>query len=192
MPATADPLGTLARHWWVLAVLGALNLVAGVLAITHPGFTLQVVGIVVGIYLLLAALAAILAAAAGDPASRGPTLVVGVAALIAGLIFVRHPGNSLLALVVAAGIYLVVVGVLRVVAALELRSGRTAPLALGALDAVLGILLLAIPDVGLGTLALLVGLSMLLHGARDLASAFGLRRLRGADADSSPTAGFAT
>jgi uncharacterized membrane protein HdeD (DUF308 family) len=195
MPADTASLRPLARSWWVVALLGAINVIAGVLAIAHPGFTLQVVGIVLGIYLVLAALAAILAGVSGSAESRSLSLILGLVGMIAGLVFLRRPGDSLLALVVVAGIYLTAVGVIRVADALVRPGPRAVGVALGALDVIVGILLLALPDVTLGTLAVLVGISMLLHGLFDLVAALALRRLRDT-APADPTrpagAGFAT
>lgn len=41
-------------RWWVLALLGAISIAAGVIAIAYPDITLRVFGIFVGIYLLTA------------------------------------------------------------------------------------------------------------------------------------------
>jgi uncharacterized membrane protein HdeD (DUF308 family) len=187
MPTEPEALRTLGRPWWLPAILGVLYVVAGVLAILHPGFSLQVIGVVLGIYILIAALATIVAGASGDAGSRSTAIVLGIVGVIAGLIFIRHPGDSLLALVVAAGIYLIVGGVIRFVEALALPADRALPLALGAVDVALGVLLLALPDVTLGTLAVLFGISMLLQGAFDIARAVALRRLQGPEP--SPPAG---
>src|SRR4051794_35763865 len=76
----------ISRIWWVVLVIGVLNVIVGVLAVIHPGFTLLALGIVLGFYLLLAAFTAILEGITGDADSRAMSIVVGVVALIAGLI----------------------------------------------------------------------------------------------------------
>jgi uncharacterized membrane protein HdeD (DUF308 family) len=185
----------IARHWWVFLLIGILNVIVGAIAIAHPGFTLLALGIVLGIYLLLAAITAIVEGITGTAESRATSIIIGVVALIAALICLRRPGESLLAIIVVVGIYLVAAGFVNVVLAFALPSGRGPVLLVGALQAALGILILALPDVSLGTLAILAGIAMVIRGVFDIVAAFGIRRLRDTDAARPvppPGAGLAT
>ena len=112
-----DDAAQIAKEWWMLAVLGVASLVCGVLAIVYPDVTLLAVGIIFGFYLLMAGVFELVEAIVGDPASRALSAIVGVVALIAGLICLRRPGDSLLALIVVLGAYLIVTGVARLVRA---------------------------------------------------------------------------
>ena len=118
-----DDAAQIAKEWWMFAVLGVASLVCGVLAIVYPDITLLAVGIIFGFYLLLAGVFELVEAIVGDSASRALSAIVGVVALIAGLICLRRPGDSLLALVVVLGAYLIVTGVARLVRA----AGRCSP-----------------------------------------------------------------
>ena len=66
-----DDVAQIAKEWWMLAVLGVVSLVCGVLAIVYPDVTLLAVGIIFGFYLLLAGVFELVEAIVGDPASRG-------------------------------------------------------------------------------------------------------------------------
>jgi uncharacterized membrane protein HdeD (DUF308 family) len=99
-----------------------------------------------------------------------------VIALIAGLICIRRPGESLLALVLAVGIYLVASGVVRMIFAAVAR--RWWGVAVGALDGIIGIVILSWPKLGLVTLAVLFALSMLVRGAFAIFAGIRLRSLR--------------
>ena len=112
-----DDVARIAKEWWLLAVLGVVSLVCGVLAIVYPDVTLLAVGIIFGFYLLMAGVFELVDAIVGDPASRALSAIVGVVALIAGLICLRRPGDSLLALVVVLGAFLIVTGVARLMRA---------------------------------------------------------------------------
>ena len=184
-----DDVATAASEWWLLAVLGAVSIVAGVLAISYPGITLLAVGIIFGCYLLLAGVGGIVRAIIGRPESRALSAIVGVVALIAGLVCIRRPGHSLLALVVVLGIYLVVVGGVRLVLALADADRRwlAAPGAIA--DLALGIAILAVPNLGLATLAVLFGISLIVRGVFACVGAFQLRRLRHAHAHLPGSAG---
>jgi uncharacterized membrane protein HdeD (DUF308 family) len=173
---------SISQVWWVFLVIGVVNLIVGVVAIVHPGFTLLAVGIVLGIYLLLAAVTAIVEGITGASDSRAVSIILGLIALIAALVCLRRPGDSLLALVVAVGIFLIAAGVVRIVLAFVLPPPRGLALLTGATEIAFGILVLALPDVSLGTLIVLAGITMIVRGIFDIVAAFGIRRLRDVDA----------
>jgi uncharacterized membrane protein HdeD (DUF308 family) len=180
--ALMDDVGTMAKEWWMLAILGVVSLIAGVLAIAYPDITLLAIGVIFGIYLLLAGIFELVNAIIGDAESRALAAIVGVVGIVAGLVCLRRPGQSLLALVLVLGIYLIVVGVASLVRAIGDSEHRGWAL-LGALaDLVLGILILAVPKVSLATLALLFGLSLIVRGVIACVGAFQLRKLRKGDA----------
>jgi uncharacterized membrane protein HdeD (DUF308 family) len=162
----------------------------GIITLAWPGETLLVLGVIFGIFLMIAALLEIIDAITGDPGGRALSAILGVVALIAGLICIRRPGESLLAIVIVVGVYLIAAGVLRIVLAFGSEGRRGAGIALGVVDAVIGIVILAWPKVGLGTLAILFALSMLVRGAFVLFVGFQLRKVRSAPAEQQ-TATFA-
>jgi uncharacterized membrane protein HdeD (DUF308 family) len=168
----------IAREWWLLAVLGVVSLVCGVLAIVYPDVTLLAVGIIFGFYLLMAGVFELVDAVVGDPASRALSAIVGIVALLAGLICLRRPGDSLLALVVVLGAYLIVTGVARLVRAFASVEHRGLSLLAAVIDLVLGILILSWPDESLVTLAVFFGISLIFRGGFALVAAFQLRKVR--------------
>ena len=182
-----DDVARIAKEWWLLAVLGVVSLVCGVLAIVYPDVTLLAVGIIFGFYLLMAGVFELVDAIVGDPASRALSAIVGVVALLAGLICLRRPGDSLLALVVVLGAYLIVTGVARLVRAFASVEHRGLSLLSAVIDLVLGILILSWPDESLVTLAVFFGISLIFRGVFSLVAALQLRKLRQEDsADMAP------
>lgn len=182
-----DDVARIAKEWWLLAVLGVVSLVCGLLAIVYPDITLLAVGIIFGFYLLMAGVFELVDAIVGDPASRALSAIVGVVALIAGLICLRRPGESLLAIVVVLGAYLIVTGVARLVRALASVEHRGWSLLSAVVDLVLGVLILSWPDESLVTLAILFGISLIFRGVFALVGAFQLRKLRkGGGTDMAP------
>jgi uncharacterized membrane protein HdeD (DUF308 family) len=176
-----DDVARLAKEWWLMAVLGVVSLVCGVVAIVYPGVTLLAVGIIFGFYLLMAGIFELVDAIVGDPASRALSAIVGVVALIAGLICLRRPGDSLLALVVVLGAYLIVTGVARLVRAFASVEHRGLWLLSAVVDLILGILILSWPDESLVTLAVFFGISLIFRGIFALVAAFQLRKLHKED-----------
>jgi uncharacterized membrane protein HdeD (DUF308 family) len=165
------------------AVLGVVSIVAGVLAIAYPDITLLAMGIIFGFYLLLAGLFGIVQAIFGDDESRALSAITGIIGLIAGLVCLRRPGESVVALVLVLGVYLIVTGGVHLVIAFGYTEHRGLGLLAAVVDVVLGILILALPKVSLVTLVVLFGISLIFRGAFACVGAFMARRLRHADGD---------
>src|SRR4051812_20598022 len=146
-------VSAVAKNWWLFVVLGLVCVATGILAIVWPDKTLLVLGILAGIYLIMAAIMEIIDAIVGEPGGRAISAILAVIALIAGLICIRRPGETLLALVIAVGIYLVAAGVIRIVRAFGSEGLRWWGVSLGAVDAIVGIIVLSWPKIGLVTLA---------------------------------------
>lgn len=162
---------------WAVVACGVVSAVAGVLAIAYPKITLLALALISGINLLvLGALA--LGEALADEDADGKTLrvVLGIVAVLGGIVVLRRPGEVVLVLVVALGAWLVVDGVVELMRALLVRATeRRALVALGGvIDVALGIVVLALPEISLRTLATLIGVAFVVHGGVLIAR--GLRR----------------
>lgn len=173
MPISSVP--RIAANWWLFLLIGLVSTIAGVLAIAYPDITLLAIGIFAGVSLLFLGAMDIVDAIAGTPESRALSTIVGVLSLLAGLICLRRPGESLLAIVIVLGIYLVVAGVIRFVRSFSEREDRALLMALAILDVILGILILSLPGLSLVTLAVLFAISLLAHGIFSIILAFRLR-----------------
>jgi uncharacterized membrane protein HdeD (DUF308 family) len=162
----------------VLIIAGIVGVVAGVLALVFPDVTLLALALIAGINLLLLGALSLVDSFGGDrdSTSRVLSAVIGVLGIIAGLVVMRRPGESLLALVLVIGIWLVVTGIVDFVRALATLENRALRMLGALIDVVLGAVILAWPDLGLGTLAFLVGLSFVIRGLVAIARGFFLRR----------------
>ena len=176
--STMSEVPALGRNWWLFLVVGLVSLAAGVLAIVYPDITLLALGIFAGVGLLFFGAMDIAEAIAGDPESRVLAAIVGILSVVAGLICLRRPGESLLAIVVVLGIYLVVAGIVRFIRSFSSLDDRAAQMGLGIIDVILGILILSLPELSLVTLAILFAISLLLRGAFLVFLAFKLRGAR--------------
>ena len=75
----------------------------------------------------------------------------------------------------AVGIYLVLAGVMKLVSAFETSVGRGWLLFGGVLDLAIGVVIVAWPQFGLTSLAVILGIALVLRGILECASAFALR-----------------
>lgn len=163
---------------WVLAY-GILSLLIGVVALFNPAITGLATGILLGISLLLYGVFAIVVGL--SPLARRARwieLLLGVLAIAVAVVVLFNPFAGALSLVWAIGAWLLVIGVLEIIAAFNAAQDRGWRLLLGVVDALLGAYLLFLnPASGLVFLAVLFGISFLFRGVFLLLLAFKLRRL---------------
>lgn len=177
MEASAVPIVKPA-HWWALALVGLLQVVAGVIALAYPDLTLLVLGLIFGINLLMAGTVLIMLGAADEVASSGiktVRIVVGVLTVIAGLLCVVRPGASVLVLLLCLGFWFVLSGVTALVEAAVQPQHRGVNVILGLLGVAAGVIVLGNPDIGLSTLADLAGIILIIRGMFEIFAGFFLR-----------------
>jgi uncharacterized membrane protein HdeD (DUF308 family) len=170
-----DEVEVFAQLWWLLLLGGLVSFVVGILLLVWPDRTFEAIAILLGIELLLVGAIQVGLAFAEPADSRTSALLRGAFAGIAGLIVIRHPGGSLTVIALAVGIYLVLAGVMKAVSAFETSVGRGWLLAGALLDLAVGVLIVAWPQFGVTSLAVLLGITLVVRGALESASAFALR-----------------
>jgi uncharacterized membrane protein HdeD (DUF308 family) len=181
-----EVFGDARRYGLVLISAGTLGAIAGVLAIAYPDITLLALALIAGINIMLLGVASLVDSFVSDDETPGRVLagVLGVVGIVAGIAVLRRPGESLLAVLLILGIWLLVTGIVDLVRAFAAAEGRGLRLIAALVDIVFGTLILALPELTLGTLAILVGVSFLVRGVILLVRGVALRRAAGtADRD---------
>lgn len=182
--AQSDPFGRspqlesleeVGRLWWVALLLGLVSIAVGILALVYPGPTLKTIAIIFGIYLLVAALVQLALAFGESERSRGALLLSAAVAGIAGIIVIRHPGGTVQVVALAFGIYLVVMGMMRLFSAAYAVGGRGWLILWGIVDLLAGIVIVAWPKFGVGTFVVVIAIVLLARGIVMCALAFVLR-----------------
>lgn len=171
------------RLWWLLLVAGLIAVGAGVAVIVWPKVTLGVIAVIFGVYLLISGLIELVAGIAEDDADssvRVLAALLGVLSLIAGVIVLRHPGQSLIVVAMVLGIYLIIAGVLTVYRAVQLPERRGLAIAIGILDVIVGIIVVAWPDISLKTLVYFVGIVLIIRGIAAIWFSFQVKKLKDA------------
>jgi len=180
-PAAADvPLGVVTvrpPRWWVLVLLGIISIAAGALAIAYPDITLRVLGLLVGIYLLIAGAVWIMLAVdeEGSTGAHVLRLILGILATLAGLICVVRPGASVLVVLLAVAYWFILVGIADLTRAVLEPSGRWLSALFGLLGIAIGVILVADPDVGVNTIALIVGIGFAIRGLLEITAGWLLK-----------------
>jgi uncharacterized membrane protein HdeD (DUF308 family) len=115
-------------HWWVLLLSGIVSAIFGIAALRYyPALSLAFVVIWVALWLLLTGIFALYTAALerrADLASWGWTLVVGIVAVVAGIIALLSPGLTVAALVGLLAAFAIVSGIVMLIGAYRLSAAR--------------------------------------------------------------------
>lgn len=159
-----DALKQVSSAWWLLVLLGLLCGAAGIIVLVQPDISLATLAVVAGVFLLLDGVYDVIVAIAEGGEGRGMLALVGIVSAIAGIILVRHPIGSVAAIALLVGIWLVCIGVVRLIRAFALAVGRGWNLFVAFIEIVAGIVIVSSPDIGVTTLAILVGIAFIVRG----------------------------
>jgi len=182
MTDTPHPISGLARHFWMSAILfGLLAVILGVVILAWPGPSIVVAAVMFGVYLVVSGVA-LVALAFSLPVSTGSrflNVISGVLSIILGIFAFRHfgQGYALLLLAIWIGIGFIFRGVTALALAVGDRGfpGRGWAIFFGVISLIAGFVVLAYPFDSIVTLALVVGIWLIVLGVMEVISGFGMR-----------------
>jgi len=165
--------------WGWLLALGLGIMLVGFLALANPLTTGIATGFLLSMLLLVYGVGAIASGITAFSASAAwLEIILGLLALLAGGTIFFAPFSGAVSLVWAIGFWLALSGLFQIVGALRFGTERGWRLFLGAMDLLLGgLLLFANAAASLAFLAILIGVSFLFKGLFLVMLALGLRRL---------------
>lgn len=152
---------------WVMFVAGALSVAVGAAALIWPKPTLLVIGVLFGVYLALWGAVSLMIAVAGESVPTGARILgvlVGLLGLLTGLVLMVRPGQSVLTIVWVLGFWWCVLGVMKLIRGIVVPGARLWNLLWGVVGIAAGAILLAWPGIGLGTMVIVVSVSLIVQG----------------------------
>ena len=150
-----------------------------------PQETLSTITAVAGIFVLVDGVMAVITSIFGSGDGRGLLTLSGVFCAIAGLILIKKPFETLVVFSLIVGVWFVVAGFERLVSPFDSREARGGNIFVALLDLVAGAVILAWPDLGLATLAAIVGVALIVRHAPFIVAGWQLRALdRAVETDS--------
>lgn len=175
---TSEAVRELTWEWWLLLLIGALSIAAGVIVLAKPSDSLATLAVVAGIFMLLDGAFELVYSLRRSTQNRGLVALLGVLSLIIGILLIRHPLHGVAAIALLLGIWLVAVGVVRVVAAFETHERRAWNICVAAVEMIAGIVIVSSPHIGFATLALLAGIAFIVNGVGMFMLGWGMHTLR--------------
>lgn len=174
---------TLVRNWWAIALRGAAAILFGIMLFAWPAIGVAVLVALFGAFALVDGVFALVAAVRrARAADRWLALALaGITGIVAGIAAFVWPGITATALLFLIGAWAIVVGMLEIVAAVELRKEIRGEFWLGlagALSVLFGLLVFVAPAAGAVAIVWWIGAYAMITGVAMLALAFRLRGLR--------------
>jgi uncharacterized membrane protein HdeD (DUF308 family) len=175
-------LSLIAGNWWAPAASGVLAIVVGLAAFVWPGKTFEALVLLFGVYVFVrgSIWLAFGLLAAGSLERWWPFVVNGIIGLALGVLTFAETRTMAVALVSLAGAWAILTGALEVVAAVRFRQFIQNEWLLGisgVASIVFGVAVLAQPEIGIVTFALVFGAYAVLVGTAQVWLGLRLRRL---------------
>jgi uncharacterized membrane protein HdeD (DUF308 family) len=178
---TTPSAPSLLPHLWKSAVVsGLLAIAIGVAIVAWPGISITVAAIFFGAGLLLTGIQQVFFAFSLHVSAGGRVLlfISGAASLILAIMAFRHLYDAVLLLAIWIGVGFVFRGVATAVSAISdpTLPGRGWNVFVGVVSLVAGVVVLASPFDSIGTLALVVGVWLIVIGVMEVVTAVAIRR----------------
>jgi len=173
-------LHALARNWWLILLRGIAAIVFGVLTFIWPGVTLLTLiafyaafAFVDGVFALWAAVVG------GQPAPRWWLAIVGLLGIAVALLTLFMPGVTALVLLLFIAAWAIVIGIMQIIGAIQLRKeidNEWWLVASGVLSVLFGVVLVVFPGPGALGLLFVIGTYAVIYGAMLVGLAFRLKK----------------
>jgi uncharacterized membrane protein HdeD (DUF308 family) len=169
----------MAGAWTTLLFVGMLTAVIGVVVLAWPEQTLTVLSILFGIQLLVFGLFRLISAFSSTAISPGLVGFIGILVMLAGVVVLRHPFETVAVLATVLGAIWIVSGSVDVISSIaDSRLDHRGFLAISGVLAILaGIVVVSWPAPSVTVIAWVAGIFLVVQGIIISAMAF---RLKGA------------
>jgi uncharacterized membrane protein HdeD (DUF308 family) len=170
MADMATDLAVVPRHWWAVALRGAVAVIFGIMAFAWPGITLTVLVFLFGAFALIEGILAIVSAIRRHGEQVWLLLLEGIVGILAGIAAFAWPDMTAMVLLFIVAVWAILNGVLAIIGGMMMRhviDDEWGWILGGILSVILGVLLIAAPGAGalaviwlIGAFAILFGISL--------------------------------
>jgi uncharacterized membrane protein HdeD (DUF308 family) len=168
------------RYWWLFLLRGIFAILFGVFMLGEPVAALSALLLIFGLFALADGVVALFYALSPSAAHRWALAFGGALGIAVGIITIRSPSITALALYAYIAFWAIFVGVAQIAFAIRLRQvieHEGLAILAGVLQVVLGVLLLALPRAGVISLVWLIALYAFIAGGLQIALAIRLHNL---------------
>jgi uncharacterized membrane protein HdeD (DUF308 family) len=163
--------------WWVFLLQGFAGLILGLMLLTEPGATIVALTTLLGFYWLIMGVLALVQVFVDRSTPWIWSLLTGIVGILAGIFVLRHPVFAALTvptvLVIVLGVQGLVMGVFEIIGGL--KGGGIGSFTLGAINSLVGLLLLSSPIAAALAVPAIFGVLLLIQGVGLIILAFSVR-----------------
>jgi uncharacterized membrane protein HdeD (DUF308 family) len=163
--------------WWLFLLEGLAGIILGIMLITEPAATIAAFAIFIGFYWLITGVLALVRVFVDRSTPWIWSLLVGIIGTLAGLLVLKHPLFAALTLptvlVIILGIQGLAMGVIGIIGGFQ--GGGFGSVILGAINVLVGLLLLGSPVAAALAVPLVFGVLLLIQGVASIIFAFRVR-----------------
>ena len=156
------------NHWWAILVRGIVAILFALLAFFWTGLTLELLVFLLGFYLLLDGIFAVMAGLVSIGYKHWWMLLLeGAISAAAGIAVFTWPGVTVAVLVILIAIWALVSGLIELIAAFTAHWATAGKLVVGlsgVISIILGLLLFIMPDLGIEVMIWIMGFYALVFG----------------------------
>ncbi|MGV1013548.1 MAG: HdeD family acid-resistance protein [Methyloceanibacter sp.] len=160
--------------WWVFLLEGIAAIIFGILLLTHPAATLVTFAIFLGFYLLFIGVLELVRIFVDRSVPWYWSLLIGVLGIVAGIVVLRHPVLTAIAIptavVVWLGVLALIMGAVGIIGGFS--GGGFGSFILGVVSLIIGILLLGSPLTTAFAVPFVFGIILLIEGVLLIIYAF--------------------
>ncbi|HTS45716.1 MAG TPA: DUF308 domain-containing protein [Puia sp.] len=111
-------------HWWVLLLIGIINIIGGFVALVYPGITAILLITFMGVTWLFSGILEIIGAIRlrKEINNEGWLILSGIISVLAGLVVLFHPGGGALAMIWLIAAYAIVFGFMLILLGFRARK----------------------------------------------------------------------
>jgi uncharacterized membrane protein HdeD (DUF308 family) len=150
--------------WWLLVLIGIVSVVAGGILVAKPSHSLATLSVVFGIFLLIDGIVDVVSSFSRAEENRALAAIIGLLAIVVGILLIRHPTTAVSAIGLIIGIWLVAAGVMRLLWAIAAGGHVVLRVLIALLEIVVGVIVVSDPHIGYATLAILLGIWLIING----------------------------
>jgi uncharacterized membrane protein HdeD (DUF308 family) len=168
----------IAQSWGATVIIGVVTLILGIIVTFHPGGSLNVVAVLLGILAILSGIFHLVRIFGRGESNRVWSGIVGLVFIVVGVVLIRHLHLTLALVGLYVGLVWIVQGVVALVAAFAggAREGRGWWIFFGAISVIAGIVVVSTPVDSLTVLAVLLGIWFIVMGIIEIIGGLMIRR----------------
>ena len=168
----------IAQSWQATVIIGVVTLILGLIVTFHPGGSLNVVAVLLGILAILSGIFHLVRIFGRGEEHRVWSGIVGLVFIVIGVVLIRHLHLTLALVGLYVGLVWIVQGVVALVAGFAggAREGRGWWIFFGAISVIAGIVVVSAPVDSVTVLAVLLGIWFIVMGIIEIIGGLMIRR----------------